>query len=89
MRWKRIIIIFLILLSGVVYYWLVNQIKYPTQTITVSQVVDGDTIKDQMGNSYRLLGINTPEKEQLYYSEAKDYMKELIEGREGMLCKLC
>lgn len=81
-RVKQILIIFLIILSGIIYYQLTEINNYDIQTITVSQVVDGDTIKDTNGNTYRLLGINTPEKQEPYYQEAKDYLKNLIEGKQ-------
>lgn len=45
----------------------------------ITNVVDGDTIDVQMGNiteRVRLLGINTPEKKQYYYQEAKDFLQD-------------
>ncbi|MBI2043223.1 thermonuclease family protein [Candidatus Pacearchaeota archaeon] len=43
----------------------------------VSRIVDGDTI---IGNneSIRLLGINTPERKEKYYSEAKEFLEKEI-----------
>ncbi len=38
----------------------------------ISRIVDGDTVI-ACGNSTRLLGINTPEKTDKFYQEAKDY----------------
>lgn len=50
----------------------------------VTSVTDGDTIK--IGNqTIRLLGINTPEKGEPYYLEAKEYLSSLILGKEIQL----
>lgn len=40
----------------------------------VERVIDGDTIVVN-GSTVRLLGINTPEKGEVYYEEAKQYME--------------
>ena len=44
----------------------------------VTQIIDGDTIKLSNGERVRLIGINTPETDQPYYSEATEKLKELI-----------
>ncbi|MGV8152060.1 MAG: thermonuclease family protein [Candidatus Nanoarchaeia archaeon] len=41
----------------------------------VLDVIDGDTIKTDMG-TVRLLGVNTPEKSKPYYNEAKAFLEE-------------
>lgn len=43
----------------------------------VERVIDGDTIVINQ-TSVRLLGINTPERGEIYYSEAKEFLEELI-----------
>ena len=43
----------------------------------VERIVDGDTLIVN-GNSTRLLGINTPEKGEVYYLEAKSFLSELV-----------
>jgi endonuclease YncB( thermonuclease family) len=53
---------------------------YQSEEIILSRVVDGDTIKDQFNQSYRLLGINTPEKTMPYSSEAANFLKQ-FEGK--------
>jgi micrococcal nuclease len=53
----------------------------PETTIQVSRVIDGDTVVYKNGNisqSVRMLGINTPEKGEKYYAEAKNYTASLI-----------
>lgn len=52
-----------------------------TTSAIVSEVIDGDTIRLQNGERIRLLGINTPEMGQPYYEEARNRLKELIEGK--------
>jgi len=49
-----------------------------TNSGIVTRVIDGDTIVDQNGQSYRLLGINTPEKGEKGYIEAKNFLESLI-----------
>ncbi len=47
----------------------------------VSEVVDGDTVRLQSGETVRLLGINTPEKGQSYFEESTDKLKEFVSGK--------
>lgn len=61
--------------------------KPAEETITVTKVIDGDTVDLSDGQRVRLLGINTPEKGQPYYEEATNRLKELIEGKEVSLEK--
>lgn len=49
-------------------------------TVNITRVIDGDTFESNIGK-VRLLGINTPEKKQTYYSEAKDFLLD-YEGKE-------
>jgi len=43
----------------------------------IERVIDGDTVESN-GTSIRLLGINTPEKGEVYYSEAKEFLEDLV-----------
>lgn len=45
----------------------------------VERVIDGDTVVVN-GTSVRLLGINTPEKGELYYNEAKEFLENITLG---------
>ncbi len=47
------------------------------ETAFIDYVIDGDTVKSN-GTSIRLLGINTPEKGELYYLEAKEFLETLV-----------
>lgn len=48
-----------------------------TTTGVVTRVIDGDTIVVN-NESVRLLGINTPERGEKYYSEAKEFLNNLL-----------
>jgi micrococcal nuclease len=48
------------------------------EKVYVAEVIDGDTFKLQNGTRVRLIGIDTPEKGECYYEEARDELKKLI-----------
>ena len=79
MQAKHIILAILFLTSAIFYY----QITDPANTVTaqVIQITDGDTIKTNTPQTLRLLGINTPEKNQPFYQEAKDFLTQKIEDK--------
>src|SRR5262245_48039056 len=47
------------------------------ETATVAQVVDGDTVELVGGRRLRYIGLNTPERDQPYYNEAKEANRRL------------
>ena len=50
------------------------------ETVIASRIIDGDTIV--VNNvSIRLLGMNTPERGEKYYQEAKNYLALLISNK--------
>ncbi|MCK5847722.1 MAG: thermonuclease family protein [Caldisericia bacterium] len=51
----------------------------------VLRVIDGDTIVLSSGEKIRYLGINTPEKGQHLYEEAKELNIKLLDGKEVYL----
>jgi len=83
-----IIIIFLGVLS-IFYPYLTGEktiipVDYEREQAFVTRVIDGDTLVYEINNiSYtcRLLGINTPEKSEELYQEAKDYLS-IVDGKE-------
>lgn len=77
---KHIIIIILFLTSTILYYNLTEP-STTLQTAQVTRIVDGDTLKTDDGQTLRLLGINTPEKNQPYYQEAKQFLVTLIQNK--------
>jgi len=52
---------------------------------TVTSVIDGDTIALSNGTRVRYLGVNTPEREQSFYEEAKRFNARLLSGKEVRL----
>lgn len=54
-------------------------------TVNVVKVLDGDTLELASGEKVRLIGIDTPEKDQFYYKEAKNQLKKLVEDRDVAL----
>ncbi len=87
---KRVLILVLVLLiSGcsVVVYEKENnaRLEGPYEVV---RAIDGDTLDviiDGSVERIRFSGINTPEKDQCYYQEAKDKLKQLTEGKEVYL----
>ncbi len=82
MKKKYILILtFLILLLFIVNYkFLDNHITNFLMTrdsVIVDRIIDGDTIEAH-GESIRLLGINSPEKGEKGYDEAKEFLEEMI-----------
>ena len=78
-RDKLVLMLLVILLLAVNYSFLDEKIEsflagYKTENVFIDRVIDGDTITT--GNrSIRLLGINTPERGELYYDEAKEFLE--------------
>ena len=48
----------------------------------VVEVIDGDTVKIDTGEKVRYIGIDTPEKGELFYEECKKKNEELVLGKE-------
>jgi micrococcal nuclease len=48
----------------------------------VVEVIDGDTVKIDTGEKVRYIGIDTPEKGELFYKECKKKNEELVLGKE-------
>ena len=53
----------------------VDQDKKPDGRFVVARVIDGDTIELSGGDKLRLLSVDTPEKTEKYYSEAKAFFR--------------
>ncbi len=53
----------------------------------VDEVIDGDTFSVTSGETIRMLGINTPEIDRYYYSEAKEILNIILEGKQVKLEK--
>ena len=81
-RGKQIFLLILLILAlfTVNYRFLNEGIEAffdESKFVIVERVIDGDTIVSQ-GESIRLLGINSPERGEDYYEEAKEFLESLI-----------
>ncbi len=54
--------------------------KQNTRSVLVERVIDGDTLVTSEGETIRLLNINTPEKSERGYEEAKSFLSK-FEGK--------
>lgn len=61
--------------------------EIPEQDLIVVRIVDGDTLVLSDKKTVRLIGINTPEKDQPYYAEAKNRLGDLVMGKPVRLEK--
>lgn len=57
----------------------------PAATLTVTRVVDGDTIWVSDGSKIRLIGIDTPEQGECGYGESGDLLRALVGGKQVVL----
>jgi micrococcal nuclease len=53
--------------------------------VTVARVIDGDTFELANGKKVRLLGVDAPERNQYFYDEAREKLKELVENKNVYL----
>jgi micrococcal nuclease len=49
---------------------------------TVSKIIDGDTFEIETGEKVRLIGINAPEITDIFGTESKTHLSQLILGKE-------
>lgn len=57
-----------------------------TQSL-VTRVVDGDTLEIETGEKVRLICVNTPEKDELGYKDAKSFLENLVLNKQVTLEK--
>ncbi len=80
---EKIFLIIILVLLVIVNYGFIEGLLEKTFadddaiTVEVERVIDGDTVVVN-GSSMRLLGINSPEKGERYYEEAKEYLEGLV-----------
>ena len=75
------ILIFLILTFLLLNYSFLDSLVIsflaPEETVFIERVIDGDTIVSN-GSSIRLLGINSPEKGELYSFESTEFLENMV-----------
>lgn len=78
-----ILIFLIVVFVGINYRFIDNYLVKnfdSKELVFADRVVDGDTIIVN-GSSVRLLGINTPEKGEVFYEEAKEFLEEKVMGK--------
>ena len=76
-----LLIILIVLFFIINYPFLDNALEkflQDKETVFVERVIDGDTIVIENKTSVRLLGINSPEKGEVYSEEAKEFLESLV-----------
>ena len=81
------ILIIIVLVAAGALYFLSSISLDEGEEHEVTEVIDGDTIRLANGEKVRLIGINTPETGQPYYSDATVKLTELVEGKTVTLKK--
>lgn len=79
---KDVLVLALLIIALVIinYGWLddaLNKFLNTYEQVHVDRIIDGDTIESNK-TSIRLLGINSPERGELYYEEAKEFLEQEI-----------
>ena len=89
MKTLRILLFMLIITTFILLGFLFQQhtgkIVYERELANLTRAVDGDTFDSSLGK-VRMLGINTPEKKEAGYEEAKIYLQQ-FEGSEVELIR--
>lgn len=73
---KKIFIILIVLIIFFSYHLLFS--KETRIEANVVRVIDGDTFVTDSEERIRLIGMNTPEKNEYYYSAARERLEEII-----------
>lgn len=81
---KLSFITFILLIAVLIIFRFVEDIDQdlpPNNRFRVSKVTDGDTFVLNGGDKVRLLAIDTPEKGERYYKEAKELLQQLTDNK--------
>ena len=57
------------------------------ETVLVTRIVDGDTFEVASGQKVRLIGVDTPEKDECYFTQASNRLTTHIDNKEVTLLK--
>lgn len=79
---KDVLVLALLIIALVIinYGWLddaLSNFLNTSEQVHVDRIIDGDTIESNK-TSIRLLGINTPERGEYFYEEAKEFLEQEI-----------
>jgi len=83
-KWGIIVLIVILIVS----FRLVERIGFdrkPSDRFIVKKVEDGDTVELMGGDELRLLSVDTPEKGELYFDEACQFLAELTLGKTARI----
>src|SRR3989344_2735987 len=88
-RKNVIFLIFLVIAITIVNYYYIDEYLKKSfaegrAEVFIERVIDGDTIVSN-GTSIRLLGINTPERGEKYYEEAKSFLEARVLNKTVVL----
>src|SRR3989344_4361064 len=82
----KIFLLITIILISVLLLYLYDK-NGASETALVTKVIDGDTFVIENGERVRLICINTPEKDEQGYQEAKDFLTNLVFNKTVILEK--
>jgi len=69
-------LIFTFLIANFLYFFkIIEEENVELEKVKLKRAIDGDTLELEDGRVVRMLNINTPEKKENYYKEAKDFTK--------------
>ncbi len=68
--------------SGNISYYYLNLIYESSIFGIVKEVISGDKIKLQSGKIIKYLGVDSPDEGEYLFDEAKEFNRELVEGKE-------
>jgi len=90
MKLEKIILSIILVASVIFLYYFdykASNPYYEKEKAIVTNVIDGDTIITSGGERIRLLGIDSPEKGEYTYKEAKARLEQLVEQKEVSLLR--
>lgn len=80
---KRYMAVILISIPILILFRLVGKIGFEGEKrFTITRIIDGDTAELNGSDLVRLLGIDTPERGELFYDSAKAVLTSLVKGME-------
>ncbi len=71
-----LISLFVTIIFAAIYFFLTSSHEF--ETVTITRVLDGDTVELQDGRHVRMLNINAPEKNRPKSSEAADFLSQFL-----------